>query len=183
MTDDMRDGFTGTVPGFVDWLNEHLVYGAAVVGEPKPDSLLRTKQVREVRLVTGGYSSDEALLGRVFQGSVFMLRFWQSLHRGGLYVYEVPVDVVESDELIAWLEPKTDDAFETIARARVLRVRDQHGEEFLFDLPTGAKLGFSEPDRDINEPAGVLTVEPFDEDDIRYPRSPASPGGHDRNGE
>ncbi|MFE4332509.1 hypothetical protein ACFRQM_24720 [Streptomyces sp. NPDC056831] len=89
--------------------------------------------------------------------------FWASSHRGGLHVHEVPVERVDSPQELTWLEPATD-VFERVHRARELVVRTPQCDEFSVGLPNGAQLSFSEPDRDINEPSGVLLVDPIDED-------------------
>jgi hypothetical protein len=48
------------------------------------DAQMRT--VVRVSLATGGCSGNEQIIA----GSMFHLRFWESSHRGGLHVYEVP---------------------------------------------------------------------------------------------
>lgn len=50
--------------------------------------------------------------------------------------------------------------FERLHRVRELVVRTSQDDEFSIKLPHGAQLSFSEPNRDINKPAGVLVVEP-----------------------
>ena len=47
------------------------------------------KTVVRVSLATGGWSGNEQIIGTL-DGSMFHLRFWESSHRGGLHVYEVP---------------------------------------------------------------------------------------------
>jgi hypothetical protein len=42
-----------------------------------------------VSLATGGWSDNEQIIDTL-DGSMFHLRFWESSHRGGLDVYEVP---------------------------------------------------------------------------------------------
>ncbi len=159
-------GFTGTIPVFLEWLEEQLAYGAVSIGDPEPAELFPERLVRRVSLVTGGYSDDEALLGRVEHGSLFSLSYWESSHRGGLTVYEVPVERFDSLEEHEWLEPPTD-VFEKIHRARTLIVRTSvssasgSSTEMQIEVPYGVQLSFSEPNRDIVEPAGVLTIEPI----------------------
>lgn len=162
-------GFSGTIPAFLDWLDEHLAYGGVSIGDPEPHEFIPGRKVRKIRLVTGGYSDDEALLGRVASGSMFWLSYWESTHRGGLYVYEIPVERFDSPQELEWLEPPTD-VFESVHRAREVIVKTAQGDEFSIDVPHGARLLFSEPDRDIVEPAGVLTVEPITEEDSVWKR-------------
>ncbi|MFF3127030.1 hypothetical protein ACFVRD_33065 [Streptomyces sp. NPDC057908] len=89
--------------------------------------------------------------------------FRASSHRGGLDVYEVPVERVDSPQELTWLEPATD-VFERVHRARELAGRTPQGDEFSVGLPNGAQLSFSAPDRDINEPSEVRLVEPIGEE-------------------
>lgn len=50
-------------------------------------------QVKRIEFSTGGWSGAEELVGLV--ESRFDLRnFWKSWHRGGHYVFEVPVDLL-----------------------------------------------------------------------------------------
>lgn len=156
-------GFAGTLPDFLCWLKERLAYGGVSVGDPVPSELRPQRLVRRVELVTAGYSDDEALCGRVENGSLFGLMFWDSSHRGGLTVYEVPVERFDSPQELTWLDPPTD-VFQEVHRARELVVRTPQGDEFSVALPHGARLSFSEPERDIAEPDGVLVVEPIDPD-------------------
>ena len=155
-------GFGGTIPNFMDWLTENLSYGGVIISDPQPSThgFPSDRLVHRVELITAGYSDDEDLLGRVYQGSLFALMFWRELHAGGLYVYEVPVERFDSTQQLAWLDPKSN-VFREIHRARTIIMHTVHGDEIELDLPHGATLSFSEPDRDINKPAGVLTIEPI----------------------
>lgn len=160
-----EDGFTGTIPDFLDWVADRLVYGHVHVSESFDNDRPWPKTVRRVEMVTGGYSEDEGLLHRVHAGkgdalSFFGLSFWESTHRGGLYVYEVPVAKYDSEEVCTWLQA-AGDHFEDIARARTLVVRTPGDDEISLEVPGGVALSFAEPERDINEPAGVLTIEPY----------------------
>jgi hypothetical protein len=47
------------------------------------------KKVVRVSLATGGWSGNEQIIDTL-NGSMFHLRFWESSHRGGLHVYQVP---------------------------------------------------------------------------------------------
>lgn len=157
-------GFTGTIPAFLDWLEEHLAYGGVGVSDPQPAEFMPQRMVRKVSLVTGGYSDDEALLGRVSRG-LFGMSYWESSHRGGLTVYEVPVASFDSAKEYEWLAAPTD-VFERLHRVRTIVVQDVAGDT-VFEIPVehGAVLAFSEPDRDTIEPVGLLTVSPIPEKD------------------
>jgi hypothetical protein len=50
------------------------------------DAQCRT--VVRVSLATGGWGNEQII--DTLDGSMFHLRFWESSHRGGLHVYEVP---------------------------------------------------------------------------------------------
>lgn len=160
MSENIHQGFTGTVPGFVDWLRSALAYGHVGVGEPAPSEISPTRLVRTIEMVTAGYSSDEALLGNVAdpQYSMFALRFWASTHRGGLYTYQVPVSSFDSGETTTWLKP-SDDVVQELYRARTLIVRTA-GEEVLRMKLEGVRISFTEYDRDINNPGGTVTIGP-----------------------
>lgn len=43
------------------------------------------------RVVTGGWSGNEDLIGALKSNAVFWAMYWQSSHRGGLYHFKVPV--------------------------------------------------------------------------------------------
>lgn len=168
-------GFTGTVGAFIEWLGDHLAYGGISVGSPIADPLRPHRKVRQIRMVTGGYSDDEALLGRV-RRSVFALAFWESDHRGGLSMYLVPVEKFDSDEPQTWLEEPSD-VFERVHRARTLVIdlgdpADPAGEQLSFQVPHGVELCFAEPERDICEPAGVLTVRGIPAERSPWPLAP-----------
>lgn len=157
-------GFIGTIPEFIEWLNDHLRYGGVTVEELRVnDRFGATDQtVHTIRMITAGYSDDEYLLGRVAPrnstASFFGLRFWESTHRGGLDVYEVPAAEFDSPLRRQWLPPASD-VFEQVGRARELNVRLDPDTEICLPLPYGARISFSEPNRDINDPAGVLLIE------------------------
>lgn len=47
------------------------------------------REYYEVRLVTHGWSGNELIMS-VLSDSLFHLAFWESIHRGGLWVYRIP---------------------------------------------------------------------------------------------
>lgn len=151
-----EEGFTGTFHAFLDWLKGALIYGGIRVHDPKPDEWGRL--ATRVETVTGGFSSDEMLLGRL-RRSMWLSTNWVLSERGGLDVYEFPYWLTDSDEERVWLEPDRG-LLQTVYRARRLRVYDRHGDyvEFAYDGP--AELVFQEPDRDINAPDGLLMIRP-----------------------
>jgi hypothetical protein len=56
---------------------------------PRPDSGF-TRNGREFRLATGGWSGNEEVISALNQNSMFNALCWQSSHRGGLHIYRVP---------------------------------------------------------------------------------------------
>lgn len=151
-----ESGFTGTLRGFLEWLRDALVYGQVSVGTPEADQWGRLKT--RVELVTGGYSSDEGLLGRVSR-NVLVQSAWQSTHAGGLYVYEFHQEWLESTDEHEWLAPD-DGVFRQIYRARTLRVIDADGRLVDLSFTGGIELAYLEADRDILNPAGVVIARP-----------------------
>ena len=49
-----------------------------------------SKPVVQVRLAIGGWSGNEVIIAELDR-TFFSLLYWQSSHRGGLHLYEVPV--------------------------------------------------------------------------------------------
>ena len=80
-------GFRGAPAELVDllqrlwWTPSLVTIGEALGGSGAP--------VVRVSLVTAGWSGNEQVIGAL-DGTMFRLRFWESSHRGGLHVYEVP---------------------------------------------------------------------------------------------
>lgn len=149
-------GFTGTFDDFVAWLDRSLVYGGVLVAD-RLDG--RGKPVKELTTITGGYSSDEKLLGRL-ERNVMMAHSWVSSHRGGKVVYELREPLFSPEVEHTWLSPLTD-VFDTVYRVRTVQVFDERGDFVEFAYNEAAELAFSEPNRDICEPAGVLTIRPI----------------------
>lgn len=164
-------GFKGTLAEFLDWLEESLVYGGMRRLPDTPDEYRPGKKVLRIELFTGGFSSDEHLLGRVFT-SPYTRSAWRSMHAGGLYVYEFNDSWQDSDKEYQWLQPELGDPFETLGRARKIRVVSASGKEvqILEGYRTGIELLFTEEGSapgshpDINNPAGVLTIQPIPEE-------------------
>lgn len=156
-------GFTGTIPEFLRWIQGWLAYGSVHISEPVASSRSWKGPVRRVEMVTAGYSDDEDLLGLVHLGrgnalSLFSLRFWES--RGGRYVYEIPAEDFDSESETVWLQPASA-VFETVARARKVVIGMPQHDELVIEAPNGVELAFAEPERDINDPSGVLTIQPY----------------------
>ncbi|GAB3185984.1 hypothetical protein GCM10027060_26170 [Nesterenkonia halophila] len=166
--DPAGDGFTGTLPAFFAWLEEHLVYSKVHIGEPQPDPLYPEEdapRVRRIELHSGGGPDDDLLISRVNLHSLLSVMYWYSSHRGGVTVYEVPVQEFDSEKERRWLDASTD-VVSTLQRARNLLVSSAHDDEFKVALPNGARVRFSELDREgDSEPAGVLTVEAISDEE------------------
>lgn len=156
-------GFTGTFAGFLAWLEESLVYGGIRHEMTEPDRWDR-RHVK-VSTVTGGYSSDEKLLHRV-EKSLTPSHYWVESHRGGGTSYEFPEAFLTSDEERTWVKPDTS-VFQTSWRVRTVRVYAEDGSftELSYGNSHAAELSFEEPDRDVMNPAGVLTIRPLSKDE------------------
>lgn len=150
-------GFTGTFSAFLSWLNDSLAYGGILVYDATNDA---GREVTRVETITGGYSSDEQLLGRIRE-SLLVSYNWVSSHRGGLDIYEFPKSWMESDEENEFLAPE-DGVFHRVHRARRIRLVTENGDHIDVNFDAGAELVFEEPDRDVNEPDGLLTIRPID---------------------
>jgi hypothetical protein len=152
-----EEGFTGTFTAFMEWLSDALAYGGIrVLGEVLNG---HDRPVIKVETFTGGFSSDEHLLSRV-KCSAYMASSWISSHSGGLTVYEFPLWLANGTDELVWLAPE-DGVFERIYRARHIRIYDKTGGFIELGYENGAELSFEEPDRDINEADGVLTIRPL----------------------
>lgn len=44
---------------------------------------------KELRLATGGWSENEAIIDKLMN-SMFWLKYWKSSSRGGLYIFDYP---------------------------------------------------------------------------------------------
>lgn len=164
MNEETAEGFTGSISALLEWLDEHLQYGSVSVTGPVPSELDETRMVHEIRTVTGGFSDDEELLGRL-SDSVFGLRFWNATFRGGLTTYEIPVAHWETDMEFTWLNPATD-VMQTLYRVRQVVVEDLDGSSVTVGLPRGAQLRITEPTdengvRNFGEPDAVLRLSPI----------------------
>lgn len=151
----LEEGFTGSFSGLIEWLQSALVYGFAQVEEVE-DEYGRSKT--RLTTVTAGYSSDEHLLGALGR-SVYFGHSWVSSQRGGRSVYEFSGSLLTNSD-ITWLKP-ADAVIETIFRVRTVRLVSQSGDVIEVAYDEAAQILFEEPDRDILEPAGVLTIRPI----------------------
>lgn len=147
-------GFYGTLREFFDWLSDSLAFGSVRVAEPSPDAFGHMRV--EVVTVTGGFSSDEHLLGRVSRLPVFR-GAWRSSHAGGRDVYEF------AEQQLDWpaeLKPEGSEPFEVLARARTVKVISADGETVV-PFEGGVELSYEEPDFRVGEPSGALVIRPW----------------------
>lgn len=49
------------------------------------------RDMHEVRIVTGGWSENETLISQL-RRTLFHFAWWDSIHKGGLFVYKIPTD-------------------------------------------------------------------------------------------
>ncbi|MFF2053726.1 hypothetical protein ACFVU2_19135 [Leifsonia sp. NPDC058194] len=152
-----EEGFTGTFQGFIEWLGESLIYGGLRVHDPAPDQWGRLSTTIET--FTGGFSSDEHLLGRL-RFSLWLTTNWVRSERGGLDVYEFPDWLVNDPEEREWLEPDRG-LVNDFYRVRTVRVYDRHDRDYVelaYDKPIEVVL--LEPNFDVMEPNATLIIRP-----------------------
>lgn len=177
MATKLPEGFTGTLPELIavlEKLEKTFAYGGIQV-----DNGFTHRPVIVIETVTGGYSEDEDLLGRL-QRSPAGRRFWRESRTGGYTKYEIPEAMMQDDQVHEWILAK-DAPFEQIPRARTLQVHQRDGSLIEIALPYGASLRFIE-DRDADDfdfarPTGVLILEPMEKNEYitDYPdEAPAS---------
>ncbi|WP_284982346.1 hypothetical protein [Arthrobacter sp. efr-133-TYG-118] len=58
--------------------------------------------------------------GRVEQG-LLGLMYWESSHRGGLFIFQIPQDALDSEQVLEWMKPETN-VFETIYLVDEIRI-------------------------------------------------------------
>ena len=119
---EAQPGFTGTLRAYLDWIEELLMYGSFRLSEPQLHEWRKNQLFRELRLVTRGFSTDEMLIGRAEQGLLSM--YWESSHRGGLFVFFIPESALNSEDIHEWMKPETD-VFETIYLVDEIRIPHQ----------------------------------------------------------
>lgn len=82
----LRD-FRGSPSQLIDLLEQLWWTSTLMTVDELLDDQLRT--VVRVSLATGGWSGNEQIIDAL-DSTMFHLRFWESSHRGGLCVYQVP---------------------------------------------------------------------------------------------
>lgn len=68
--------------GMLQWINANCWW-------PGPDNGFK-QTGRKFRLATGGWSGNEEVIAAMESNMMFVPLCWQSSHRGGLHIYEVP---------------------------------------------------------------------------------------------
>lgn len=120
---EAKPGFTGTLQGYLHWLCEMLMYRGLTLSELRPHEWRKDQFFRELRLVTGGFSTDEKLIARAERG-LLGLKYWESSHRGGLFVFLIPESALDDGQIRQWMEPETN-VFETIYLVDEIRIPHQ----------------------------------------------------------
>ena len=120
---EAQPGFTGPLQGYLDWLDGMLMYGGLTLSEPRPHEWRKDQLFRELRLVTGGFSTDEKLIGRAERG-LLGLKYWESSHGGGLFVFLIPESALDDGQIHEWMKPETN-VFETIYLVDEIRIPHQ----------------------------------------------------------
>jgi hypothetical protein len=86
--------FVGTPEALIEYATALLKVGSHTVEDGFDDW---PQQVKRVTFVTGGWSGAESVLGALSYHTIFHRLFWESSHRGGMEIYEIP--------LSRWTEP------------------------------------------------------------------------------
>lgn len=81
-------GFVGTPHEFVTYVNS-IWHWDMISIQTGDDGYSETHPYLEVRMVTGGWSGNEEIIGTI-EKTMFGFAFWWSSNRGGLHIYRVP---------------------------------------------------------------------------------------------
>lgn len=92
--------FEGSPHQLVEYVHELWSYPDFVKVTDVVDTWGRAR--KRVEMVTGGWSGNEDI-GSTLAGTLFHLAWWESTHRGGLTVYDVPAD--QWDTPAEWGQP------------------------------------------------------------------------------
>lgn len=155
-------GFTGTLAACLGWIDAMMMNGDAILSaHPEPDEARPGTFVRRLELITGGYSTAEHLCERV-RSSLLGWRYWESSHRGGLFVYLLPETDLASSAVCQWVSPLSpDEPFERLPALTRLRVEPPGGAgDPVVAFPDGVELA-AEVDRDHPGEPGTLVVRPM----------------------
>lgn len=109
--------WTGTPRNLVDGLLEPVFRPGGLVGVETGDR--HGREVYVVTLVTGGWSGCESAITALNKG-FWRVAYWESDHRGGKHVYEVPTDRYDENQP-AWEIPTGYEAVEQNTLARAIR--------------------------------------------------------------
>lgn len=91
-------GFTGGTPEqFVEMVR--LLWCLPELIEAAHSTDRDGRPIVRIRLVTGGWSGNEEVIGEI-DATWFGVLYWQSSHRGGLHVFDVPETAWQADALI-----------------------------------------------------------------------------------
>lgn len=107
---ETQPGFTGTLRAYLEWIESMVMYGSLRLSAAEQHDW-RSGRYHRLELVTGGFSTDEALLGRVKQGLLAV--HWESEHAGRLYVYLIPEWALVDTKASVWMRPD-DGVFEEV---------------------------------------------------------------------
>lgn len=99
---DQLEAFEGTPAGFVEAVRQLWDYPDAVRVEDATDRLGRP--VKRVSMVTLGWSGNESVVSVVGR-TMFHALWWESSHRGGLTVYQVPAEQWDTHWELASIMP------------------------------------------------------------------------------
>lgn len=92
-------GFSGGTPEqFVDTVRQ--LWWVPSLIDVAPDADRHGSPIVRIRMMTGGWSGNEQVISEIDK-TFFSFFFWQSSHRGGLHIYEVPEPAWRADAWVA----------------------------------------------------------------------------------
>jgi hypothetical protein len=86
--------FVGTPEALIEYATA-LFHGGYITVEDVVHHFGRA--VKRVTFITNGWSGAESVLGALSHHTIFHMLFWESSHRGGKAIYEIPIS--------RWTEP------------------------------------------------------------------------------
>lgn len=155
-------GYRGTLAGATEWVRAMMIGGFTELGGVYENDATR-RPTRDFTIVSGGFSLAEHLQGRV-KRSLFGHMFWKSSHRGGVDIYQIPVEYLKGRDEEEWFPCHTHDTpYSRVARARSVRLEAPYETTVQFHgFAHGVDLVYREdPDARYEEsPSGLLIVRP-----------------------
>lgn len=99
--------YEGRPRGFIELVHSMWTHGSA---EPERMTDEFGREVYRWRLITGGWSGNETTIGVIQERTMFWFRFWRMSLRGGLYEFDIPVELYNrKGAIVHWNFPSEAD--------------------------------------------------------------------------